>query len=128
MKKAKILAMAAIVVHAETGKEFGVRHAIDVQDWLDAGYELKGPEKVKEVKAPEDKEVDPEVKEPKQKTDPVVVEFDDMSDDEFMEAVKDKLYDLPADDAKRVAKIVGVDYTNKKDTMKLVEDKLGEDL
>jgi len=127
MKKAKI-SMAAIVCHPETGEEFGVRHQVDVQEWLDLGYTLKGEKKVKKsddqkVDPAKDEKKEPEKKEP-ENTDTDDQKTDPMTDEEFFESVKDKLQDLSAADAKRVAVYMDVEYTNKRDTMAKVEDKL----
>lgn len=124
MKKARITPPAAVVVDEE-GKEFEVRHGIDVREWLDAGYTLKGAAKIEPKD--EDEDEDPELDDPE--LDPENDEPEELTDAQFMESVKGQLHDLNAETAKRVAKIVGVEYTNKKDTMNLVEDKLAaEDL
>lgn len=130
MKKARIVEPAAIVVCPDTGKEFKVTHAIDVQGWIDLGYTVKGKAKEVETKKVEAPKNDPEKKEPKktESDDTSEIDYDQMTDDEFIEAVKETLVDLKADDAKRVAKILGIEYTNKKDTMIIAQDKLNEEL
>lgn len=138
MEKKAIKKVAAVVVHPETGKEFNVTHQIDVQGWLDLGYTLKGQKAPKEevvltgtvVNAPAagGSDEDKSEKTGSDETGSGETSYDDLSDDEFIEAVKGNIHDLKADDAKRVAAIAGVEYTNKKDTMNAVQDKWAEEL
>jgi len=76
-----------------------VPHAIDIKEWEKEGWSLKDP------KIPENKNLG------------------DMTAEEF-EIVKDSLSDLNAEGIKRVAKFLEVDYTNMKDTLVTIEDKL----
>lgn len=129
MAKKAIKKVAATVVHPETGKEFEVTHQIDIQEWLDIGYEIKGEKKAKQVEQKtEPEKTNPDKTEPEKTGSDDETSYDEMSDEDFIEAVKDQLHDLKADDAKRVAQIVGIEYTNKKDTMNAVQDKWAEDL
>jgi len=127
MKKAVFLGMAAVVVHPKSGKEFGVRHQIDVQEWLDQGYTLKGV-----PVDPEPKKDDPESggdlndttsgkdPEPKENTGP-------MTQEEF-DLVKGNLAELNAEPLRRVAIFIDVPYTNKKETLIAIEAKISDDL
>lgn len=129
MKKAS-KKVAAVVVHPETGKEFDVTHQIDVQGWIDAGYKVKGQKAPEKVKT-EPIKTEPAKTETGEKDETKKVETETLTDEQFLESVKDKLQDLNAADAKRVADHMKVKYTNKRDTMALVEDMLakeGEDL
>lgn len=126
MKKAIVVTMAATVVHPDSGEEFEVRHSVDVQEWLDAGYSLKTEKEAKKA--------DIKVTAPEGGNEVVLADKKDietgpeMTEEDFFNSVKDKLQDLDAVSAKRVAAYMDVEYTNKRDTMAKVEDKLGEDL
>lgn len=140
MEKKAIKKVAAVVVHPETGEEHAVTHQIDVQGWIDLGYEVKGSEAPKEelhASGGSDENKSDENKSDEKtgsdetgsdQTGSGETSYDEMDDATFLEAVKDKLHDIKADDAKRVAQIVGLEYTNKKDTMNAVLDKWAEDL
>jgi len=78
-----------------------VPHTIDIKEWEKAGWSLEDPK----GKVPENKNLG------------------DMIAEEF-ETVKDSLSDLNAEGIKRVAKFLEVDYTNMKDTLVTIEDKL----
>ena len=78
------------------GNEYNVPHAVDVKEWKKEGWSLEDLEG---------------------KSD------EPMTQEEF-DKVKDGLLSLKADELKRVAKFMEVKYTNMKDTVAAIEDKL----
>jgi len=83
-------------LYDKNGKEYEIPHAVDVRDWLEDGYSLEDPKD--------------NIKEP-------------MTTEEF-EGIKENLGSLNADELQRVAVFVDVEYTNKRDTLKAIKEKL----
>ena len=83
-------------LYDKDGKEYNVPHTVDIKEWLKEGYSLENP---------------------KGKVD------EPMTQEEF-DKVRDGLLALKADELKRVAKFMDVEYTNMKDTIAAIEDKL----
>lgn len=119
-------------LYSKGGDCFEVPHAIDVRDWLKEGYSLTPPEA--EVVTPEQ----PEAPEAPVKTggesfdlstinvnpEPPVDPEQPETDAEWFESVKGKLGTLGAEDVQRAAKIAGVEYTNKRDAVAAIKDKI----
>lgn len=119
-------------LYSKGGDCFDVPHAIDVKDWLKEGYSLTPPEA--EVVTPENPEApetipgDAVVGEgatpPPAPVEPVADPEQPETDAEWFESVKGKLGTLGAEDVQRAAKIAGVEYTNKRDAVAAIKDKI----
>lgn len=121
------------ILYSKGGEKVVVPHAIDVREWLKEGYTLTPADvaALEEANPPEQPETipgDAVVSEgatpPLAPVEPVADPEQPETDAEWFESVKGKLGTLGAEDVQRAAKIAGVEYTNKRDTVAAIKDKI----